>query len=126
MKDTHHDLQVIRASVSDRFNAYFSHFRDAVDEYYEVFGNLRQANLPALRFAALVELKNKCETLHTEMHSRIFHDVAEGALSELEISTLLNVNRELFSSNQSLNAALSDALLDSHAAADYESIPATA
>ena len=60
------------------------------------------------------------------MHSKIFHDVAEGALSELEISTLLNVNRELFSSNQSLNAALSDALLDSHAAADYESIPATA
>jgi hypothetical protein len=36
---------------------------------------------------------------------------------------LLNVNRELFSSNQSLLAALADVLLDIESAADYESIP---
>jgi len=126
MKDTHHDLRVFRESVNDHFNAYFKYFRDAVDEYYEVFSTLRQANLPALRFAAMVELKNKSDTLHAGMHGRIFREVAEAALSELEISTLLNVNRELYTSNQSLNAALADALLDSGAAADFESIPATA
>jgi hypothetical protein len=35
----------------------------------------------------------------------------------------LNVNRELYLANQSLLAALADALLEPHSAADFESIP---
>ncbi len=75
------------------------------------------------RFENLVELKNKNESLHAKLHADIYHEVALDALTELQISTLLNVNRELFSSNQSLLASLADVLLDIESAADYESIP---
>ena len=49
------------------------------------------------------------------MHADIYQEVAIDALSEVQISTLLNVNRELLSSNQSLLAALADVLLISKA-----------
>jgi phosphate:Na+ symporter len=70
-----------------------------------------------------VELKNKNEALHAKLHADIYHEIALGTLSEVQISTLLNVNRELYSSNHSLLASLADGLLDIESAADYESIP---
>ena len=92
-------------------------------EFYELLGSLRSAAVPALRFEALVELKNKSEKLHERMHRRIYAEVARKELSQVEISTLLNVNRELYVANQSLISALADALLDMDAADDFASIP---
>lgn len=123
MKDTHQDLKAFEESVNDRFNAYFDQFREAVREFYELLGALKSAELPALRFEALVELKNECEQLHSRMHRRIYDEVARGELSRVEISTLLNVNRELYVSNQSLISALADVLLDMEAADDFASLP---
>ena len=77
-----------------------------------------------LRFEALVEIKSKAESVHSRMHRRIYDEVSRGELREVEISTLLNVNRELFVANQSLVSALADALLESESASDFASIPA--
>lgn len=123
MKDTHQDLQAFEESVNDRFNAYLDQFREAVREFYELLGGLRGATIPALRFEALVELKNKSEKLHERMHRRIYDEVSRGELSRVEISTLLNVNRELYVANQSLISALADAMLEMDAADDFASIP---
>jgi hypothetical protein len=57
------------------------------------------------------------------MHADIYKEVARSQLTEVQISTLLNVNRELYLSNQGLLASLADVLLDVASAADYESIP---
>jgi phosphate:Na+ symporter len=123
LKDTRHDLHLFRESVDDRFNAWFGNFRDATQEFYETLDRLRGVDQPSHRFASLVELKNKNEELHAKMHADIYHEIALGTLSEVQISTLLNVNRELYSSNHSLLASLADVLLDIESAADYESIP---
>jgi phosphate:Na+ symporter len=123
VKDTHEDLQAFEESVNDRFNAYLDQFREAVREFYELLGSLHSAAVPALRFEALVELKNKSEKLHERMHRRIYAEVARKELSQVEISTLLNVNRELYVANQSLISALADVLLDMNAADDFASIP---
>jgi phosphate:Na+ symporter len=71
----------------------------------------------------LVALKNHNETLHASAHADIYQEVTLGHLEEVQISTLLNVNREIYSSNQSFLAALADILLDLKGATDYESIP---
>ncbi len=123
LKDTHQDLHAFRESVDDCFNAWFDRFRDAVDEFYELSGSLRQAETPSHRFEVLVALKNKNEEVHASAHANIYREVSLGQLNEVQISTLLNVNREIYSSNHSLLAALADTLLDMQGAADYESIP---
>ena len=123
VKDVHHDLHVFRDSVNDRFNAYYHQFRETVREFYESLDTLEDAGLPALRFERLVDLKGKSESLQQRMHRRIYDEVERGELGRVEISTLLNVNRELYVSNLSLISALADALLDMESADDFASIP---
>jgi phosphate:Na+ symporter len=123
LKDTHHDLQSFQDSVDDRFNAWFGRFRDAANEFYELFGALQMARTSSHQFEMLVEMKHKNEEIHSALHKEIYREVAGDHLSEVQISTLLNVNRELYLSNQSLSAALADALLDTHGATDFESLP---
>lgn len=124
VKDVYEDLQMFRASVDDRFNAYFGQFREAAREFYGSLDSLQTSHSPSLRFAALIEIKGKSESVQQRMHRRIYNEVARGELSEVEISTLLNVNRELFVANHSLVSALADAMLNMDAASDFASIPA--
>ncbi len=124
MKDIYADLRQFHDAVDDRFHAYFEQFREGVREFYEALQGLRSSSLPNLRFEAIVELKNKSEAVHRRMHRRIYDEVARNELSRVQISTLLNVNRELYVSNQSLISALADALLDMKSARDFRSIPA--
>ncbi len=124
MKDVQADLELFRGSVNDRFNAYFGQFREAAREFYEALDQLRNSDLPDVRFEVLVQIKEKAEALHNRMRLRIYSEVARDELSEVEISTLLNVNRELLVASQSLVAALVDALLSMDAARDFASIPA--
>ena len=123
MKDINDDLRLFHDSVNDRFNAYYNQFREAEREFYEALSSLRAADVPTHRFETLVEIKNKSEDIARRMHKRILREVSRGELSEVEISTLLNVNRELSTSHHSLLSALADALLDMESAADFASIP---
>jgi phosphate:Na+ symporter len=124
MKDVQADLELFRGSVNDRFNAYFSQFREAAREFYEALDLLRNSDLPDFRFETLAHIKEKAEALHNRMRHRIYGEVSRGELSEVEISTLLNVNRELLVASHSLVAALVDALLSMDAARDFAAIPA--
>ncbi|MDX1517600.1 MAG: Na/Pi symporter [Woeseiaceae bacterium] len=123
IKDVRADLHGFEESVNDRFNAYADQFREAVREFYETYGALRHADIDTLRFEGLVQLKTKSEQVHERLHRRIYEEVRRGELSRIEISTLLNVNRELYVSNQSLISALADVLLRPDAADDFASIP---
>ena len=124
LKDVYEDLQMFRGSVNDRFNAYFGQFREAAREFFESLDALRTSDLPPLRFEALVQIKAKSESVQERMHRRIYDEVTRGELSEVEISTLLNVNREVFVANHNIVLALADALLDIDSARDFASIPA--
>jgi len=123
IKDVRQDLAGFRDSVSDRFNAYADQYRESVREFYEAFGGIERSDLESLRFESLVSLKNTSERLHERLHRRIYDEVSRGELSQINISTLLNVNREIYVSNQSLISALADLLLGMEAADDFESIP---
>jgi phosphate:Na+ symporter len=123
LKDTHQDLKSFRETVDDRFNAWFGTFRDSARDFYDALHSLKAATSSGHRFEMLVELKSRNEERHASLHADIHREVSASHLSEVQISTLLNVNRELYLSNQSLLAALADALLDAHGAADFEALP---
>jgi phosphate:Na+ symporter len=123
VRDVHHDLQVFRRSANDRVNAYHEQFRETVREFYETLAQLNNSELETLRFEVLVASKALSERLHDRMHRRIYAEVMRGELLEMEISTLLNVTRELYVSNQNLISALADLLLSVEAAEDFAAIP---
>jgi phosphate:Na+ symporter len=123
VKDTHHDLESFRETVDDRFNAWFGNFQVSARQFFEGVGKMKAASSSSHRFEILVKLKSLNEEIHSRLHTEIHQEVTLGHLTEVQISTLLNVNRELYLSNQSLLAALADALLDTQAADDFDSIP---
>lgn len=126
IRDTQHDLQQFRDSANDHFNEYYDRFRSMVRDFYDAYDALRNASQPAHYFELLTSLKTRNDSLHRSMHANIYREAAAGMLSEAEISTLLNVNREIYVSGQNLLTALADALLDLQRAADFASIPGTA
>ena len=124
IKDTHHDLQLFCQSINDRYNAFYGQFRTTVERFYFSLAGLEQATTQSHAFELLVDLKGFSESLHAAMHAEIYKEIGLGKLEEKQISTLLNVNRELYLSNQSLLEAIADAALDMDSARDYESLPA--
>ena len=122
VKDIREDLRSFEDSVNDRFHSYTNQFRESEREFYELLGRLMHAELDTLRFERLVDLKSKAEQIHGRLHQRIYDEVRRAELSRIEISTLLNVNRELHVSHLSLVSSLADALLGIEAANEFESI----
>lgn len=125
-KDIHHDLHTFRDAVDDRFNAFYGRFRSCVDRFYFSLDGLRNATTPSHSFELLADLKNFNESLHASMHSEIYKEINRDELVEEQISTLLNVNREIYLSNQCLLEAIADAVLDVDSARDYDSLPVMA
>lgn len=123
LKDTHHDLDAFRQSVDDHFNAWFGRFRDSARDFYQHLATMKSASSSSHQFEMLVEMKTLNEAHHSALHAAILEAVGSDLLTEVQISTLLNVNRELYLSNQSLLSALAEALLDTHSATDFQSIP---
>jgi phosphate:Na+ symporter len=123
IKDTRHDLRIFRESINDRFNAFYGRFRTSVERFYFSLDGLRKATSQTHAFELLVDLKSFSESLHAAMHADIYKEIGHGQLEEKQISTLLNVNREVYLSNQSLLDAIADAILDIDSARDYASLP---
>ena len=125
MRDVQHDLDRFRDSVSDRFNAWLGQFRESVREFYETASRVDAGDVASVRFENLATLKQESRLLHERMHERIYEEIGRGELDRGEISTLLNVNREIHASNQGLVAALADTLLDEDSAEDFAGLPET-
>lgn len=125
VRDTHHDLDAFRGSVNDSFNAYLRKFRDTARHFYELLDGLRDSDHSAVRFEQLIELRRKNDQLHAEMHANIYDEVTAGALGATEISTVLNVNREMYTANQGMLFAIADILLDRQMAEDFRAVPAS-
>ena len=123
VRDVQHDLDRFRDSVNDRFNAYLGQFRETVRDFYETASRVNAEDVASVRFENLAKLKQELRQAHERMHQRIYEEVGRGELDRGEISTLLNVNREIYASNQSLVAALADTLLDEDSAEDFASLP---
>ncbi len=126
MRDIDHDLRRFRDSINDRFNAYLAQFRESVREFYDAASSLDASNTMQLRFENLATLRNTARELHQRLHQRIYREIESGDLSRDEISTLFNVNREIYASNKAIVAALGDTLLDEESARNLESLPESA
>jgi phosphate:Na+ symporter len=126
LKDVHADMHSFRESESDFFNAYYGRFRLDLDTFYRAVNGLKNVDVDSVRFERLAELLAKNSTMHDEMHQNIYQEATLGDLNAVEISTLLNVNRELFTSNQSLILAIADATLAPDKSEDLASLKGAA
>ena len=77
----------------------------------------------SLYFPKLVKLLEQIKITFEERVNSSYKDVGKNILKELDISTLFNVNRELYSSCKAIIFSLKDYLLDTASAEKFENIP---
>jgi phosphate:Na+ symporter len=84
---------------------YPSLFRTAQEEFYTQLFDLRRegTNVASTQFDKLAALN---ERTHERLHNQIYGDIQSSAIGRSEVSSLLNINRLLLNSNQSLISAL--------------------
>jgi len=103
VKDIHHNFHEFEKSVNDDI-VELIHIRSQAQQafYLELIPYLEQ-QLPSKELAPLLDkLKLRDKTIYHDFMHRMYPLIQQGKFSELEISTLFNVNRELHAGNKDL------------------------
>ena len=113
MKDIEHDLNDFENTGKKYYLKLVDNFRNAAWQLYETLLETLQApnktlSLEELSGWRVLIQKNYDKLLHT-----IYQSVDKKMLDEVEISTILNVNRELYSSHKAMILAVNELLVPS-------------
>lgn len=126
VKDVRHNLDDFAGSVKDALHARFERMREESLDFHARVDALWKLDRPDSRFAELAAMADQNRLAHERRSHEIYRDARKDGLEDVEVSTLLNVNRELFSSNKSLVVALKDLLLPAAAAEELAALPGMA
>lgn len=122
-KDVYEDRMELRSTAdNEKYNQYKlfqTHLNDFYDRLLDLF---KQKNKKVL-FDELVKVMENTHKEYDHRISNIYQQGIKKGMTEVDISTLLNVNRELYSSCEALVFSLKDFLLDSESASNFENIP---
>lgn len=123
LKDIRHNLEDFSASINEPVRRYLDHFRSVTTSFYGDLYGLRRSGQDTIDVEDLVEAIQEVRRRHDQMHGEIYVSINEGKLREMEISSLLNVNRETLSSNLALLMALRDFHLEPSQAETVRQLP---
>ena len=122
MKDVTSDSNNLsRSSKNIKFN-FFTHHKNETKDLYqhlnELMGSTNKANFEDLKsiFAGIQE--NYSSALNN-----FYKEAQDAPIEDLDITTALNFNRELFTSNKAMLMAVKDYLLEEQEAEDFNEIP---
>lgn len=108
LKDVRHNIEWLRDDDNDYLHVFYDQFRATADHFYKSLDQMRAISVASVRDELLVELEAQAARAHDAMHQSIHAEISRADIAESELSTLLNVNRESFNSEQNLIAALRD------------------
>ena len=123
LKDIHHNLDEFGASAQKTLNDYLDHFRSELTSFYDDIFRLRSDAASRVSFEDIVDTIQRVHVAHDPLHQQIYTDISKGVIGEDEISSLLNVNREILNSNIALLMALKDFHLDAEQARAVSRLP---
>jgi phosphate:Na+ symporter len=125
-KDVRHDLREFERSVNDYLAGFREWFRIELGRFYEHLDEVAGLSQPQALSESLLQLIKDNNSLHDKLHENIRRDALRHQLSDVEVSTLFNVNREVYNSNRELILALKDCRLPPPQADQFMSLPGLA
>lgn len=123
MKDIRHNLIELSRANEPRLHEYAGWCRNSMAEFLSAVYALRPETELPVSFEGLADLLRGVEKRHDEFHERIYADVRDDSIDENQVSTLLNVNRELLTAQRSLTFALGEYHLERSHFEDLERLP---
>lgn len=124
MKDISHNVEELSGSGNDFKYKWFLHTREKLGEFYHYSVSLlgEHNNEAEKKIEAGM---NEIRKYYDTFLDTIYKDGARGKVNEMELSTLVNVNREIFSSCKALLLSLQDLIRETTAPAAVLPVPAT-
>ena len=122
-KDVYKNLLQIKNSTDPNLNELFSIIKEGHMPFYEELEGLLVEDSSATLFEDLTEMLQKNQAIYEELLDFIYRDLSRIKLSQVEISTVLNVNRELFSSRKALIMAMKEYKLGFLESIDLQQLP---
>ena len=123
MKDINQDRKEFSNSGNDLKYDIYKLFRSQLSDFYGELNRVFLLENKSLCFPKLVKLLEGIKITFEERVNSSYKDAGMDILKELDISTLFNVNRELYSSCKAIIFSLKDYLLDTASAEKFENIP---
>ena len=120
IKDIHHNIKEFEKSVNDHTLGLFELIKGRENEWYLDLHRLFHSDNPAIYAETLNDLESTIQLRYDSIVREIYQQARADRINELEISTLLNVNRELFHTNRSLHHAVKDTLIRDDLHASYK------
>jgi len=123
MKDINNDRKEFSNSVNKLKYESYEAFRTKLSNFYRdltlVFTDKNRIETSG----KLLKLLEDLQVEYDEILKNSYKEAANGKLTDVDISTLFNVNRELHSSCRALVFSTKDYLLDVESAAEFENLP---
>jgi phosphate:Na+ symporter len=114
-----HNLR--RSSKSIKFDFYLHHQKETEALYGQFHALL--SSQETVTFQTLQTLFNTIEHNYTSSLNDFYKEAHHASLEDIDLTTVLNFNRELFTSNKAMLMALKDYLLEEQQAALFNEIP---
>ena len=121
VKDAGHDLEQLRNSSNDTKYLFYCQTEAAVGLYCDKVLQLLDGQKPA--FHSLAELYSHTSDSYTGILQQLYRQSREELVSETEITTMLNFNREIFSAFKSFLFGVKDFLFTREEAAGLDELP---
>ncbi len=122
LKDSIPDMEQLEKSSNDIKYDFYRQTRDSVGHFCEQLYQLRFAS-PATSVENLAALYHTVTTGYTTILKQFYLDSIAGQLSETEITTLLNFNREIYTAYKSFVFGVKDQLFDKEQSKYFDELP---
>jgi phosphate:Na+ symporter len=122
-KDINHNKNELLQSGNDLKFEQFAHFSRIIHKNLEQLSVLMNNTNKAEIINQLQEQLSQIQADYKELLDSIYSNAGKNALLEKDISTLQNMNRELYSANKSLIYAISDFMLDNNKSEEVKNLP---
>ncbi len=122
MKDSMPDINQFKNSSNDAKYKRYLQTRESVKKFCDQLTLLLGSRETSNHFEEIVHIYNELQKGYTEKLSELYKE-KDTRLSEVEISTLINFNRELYSTYKAMIWAVKDYLLDKKQSVYFSELP---
>ncbi len=123
IRDTQHDIEQMRNSSNDTKYKYYTQSREKLQKFYQRVWPLLNKKEGTNNFEELTAIHQAITTGYAESVKLLYQESPAHRINELEISTLINFNRELYTSFKSVLFGLKDLLLTAREAEYFDALP---
>lgn len=122
VKDIGSNISNLSHSSKDiKYNFFIHHKKETLLLYTELNSYITEQN--PTTFKNLQALFNSIEINYTSALNTFYSEAQNAAIEDIDITTVINFNRELFTSNKAMLMAVKDFLLKEQQAEDFNEIP---